>query len=329
MHDLSGGQSLSGGQLPSGERRKRGLTRAWLPVGVAAASSLAVLVTALEPEPLAAGGGRVADLDADGLAAAQEAVLGTDPALADTDGDGYSDAEELARRSDPLDVTSLPGGPPTQVGMAARGEDGLLRVVVAIYLEDGLVENRAYTMGALAAGRLTPLAPAALAGAQVAQKDGHAPGSRVVVVDAPFSPVPVHVLGELSLFTTVSSPGGGVVEAAGAADLASSEGVLFHLVDHQDDRPLLTLGTGGTGGGAGSVYLPIPSGGDGDIPSSWTVSEICYQATEIVGVSGAIVTYEVVAADCIPDWDAYCATSCASTVGDTFDRLDPTILVGY
>jgi hypothetical protein len=50
-------------------------------------------------EPPADGGG---DLDGDGLDAAQEAALGTDPGLADTDGDGALDGEEVAAGTDPL-----------------------------------------------------------------------------------------------------------------------------------------------------------------------------------------------------------------------------------
>ena len=43
------------------------------------------------------------DLDGDGLTAAEEAALGTDPDLADSDGDGLEDGDEVALGTDPLD----------------------------------------------------------------------------------------------------------------------------------------------------------------------------------------------------------------------------------
>ncbi|MDP9368809.1 MAG: hypothetical protein M3Q03_11130 [Chloroflexota bacterium] len=46
-----------------------------------------------------------ADLDGDGLTAAEEANLGTDPTLADTDGDGVEDGVEIDAGTDPTDET--------------------------------------------------------------------------------------------------------------------------------------------------------------------------------------------------------------------------------
>ncbi|MGE3538244.1 MAG: Ig-like domain-containing protein [Candidatus Tectimicrobiota bacterium] len=48
------------------------------------------------------------DADVDGLTMAQEAQLGTNPALYDTDGDGFSDGIEVAEGSNPLNPNSLP-----------------------------------------------------------------------------------------------------------------------------------------------------------------------------------------------------------------------------
>jgi YD repeat-containing protein len=48
------------------------------------------------------------DPDNDGLANAQELILGTDPFNADTDGDGFSDGVEVASGSDPLNPLCTP-----------------------------------------------------------------------------------------------------------------------------------------------------------------------------------------------------------------------------
>jgi len=48
------------------------------------------------------------DGDADRLADADEAAVGTDPASPDTDSDGYYDGDEMNLGTDPLDATSFP-----------------------------------------------------------------------------------------------------------------------------------------------------------------------------------------------------------------------------
>ena len=58
--------------------------------------------------------GTRADVDGDGLDAAQEAKHGTDPNNADTDGDGYGDGYEVVNGTDPLDAASPGRGVPGQ-----------------------------------------------------------------------------------------------------------------------------------------------------------------------------------------------------------------------
>lgn len=48
------------------------------------------------------------DDDGDGLTNAEEAALGTDPALADTDGDGWDDGDELGGNTDPTAAADHP-----------------------------------------------------------------------------------------------------------------------------------------------------------------------------------------------------------------------------
>lgn len=63
---------------------------------------LALLSACREDDGPTTGAPPVADLDGDGLTAAEEQDLGTDPALADTDGDTYSDGDEVGYGTDPL-----------------------------------------------------------------------------------------------------------------------------------------------------------------------------------------------------------------------------------
>ena len=72
------------------------------------------------------------DSDADGLAAADEYLNGTDPDVADTDGDGAKDGAEIVAGSDPLDPDDLPA-PSVDVGTAGIIPAMLLLLGVAGY----------------------------------------------------------------------------------------------------------------------------------------------------------------------------------------------------
>ncbi len=81
-------------------------------------------------DPLDASDG-VSDLDADGLTAAEEALLGTDPTEADTDGDGINDGTERdVHGTDPLasdsDGDGLPDDEEITRGFDPLAPDGLL-----------------------------------------------------------------------------------------------------------------------------------------------------------------------------------------------------------
>jgi hypothetical protein len=137
-------------------------------------------------------------------------------------------------------------------------------------------------------------------------------------------------MGEVSLYGILEDSQTGVALAADVVDLSSQSGVVFMRAT-PPVRFAQTQAGGGGGGGqplSGSVYLPIPPGGDGDIPMSWIPGQVCYQKMQVVGAGGGIVTREVVEAECRDGWDAYCKTDCASSVGSTYNTLDPAVLVG-
>ena len=79
--------------------------------------------------------------------------------------------------------------------------------------------------------------------------------------------------------------------------------------------------------GQGTIYRPLTGGGD-DVPNGWAIDQICYQMSQAVAVNGAVVTHEVVSADCVSGWDGSCPPTCGSSVGSTFNSIDPVILIG-
>lgn len=267
------------------------------------------------------------DPDGDGLVTSQEVVLGTRPNRADTDGDGFTDGEEIARHSEPLSSGSVPLPSALDLGMTARGEDGEVRVVAAVYAQDGVVGDKIVEFGVYAHGRMLFMPPSYVgAVATSTVVDASHGAGKILVLDLPITPEIVHRAGTLSVFATVQDGQGGVVDAADAITLVSSGGVIFERVERGGVRPFMAMQGGSYG--VGSVYRPIPPGGDGDIPAAWSPGQICSQTTQIVGTSGAVVTHEVVAADCVDGWDAYCREDCQATVGSTFQTIDPSVFVG-
>jgi hypothetical protein len=296
----------------------------WVRLGALVGVSAGALALALKPAALDASGFALRDQDRDGLGAAQEAVLGTNPALKDTDGDGFSDSEELARGSSPVDPDSVPRPGRLSLGLTAHAENGVVNLVAAFYFEDGDFQGKTLTFGALVGNRIFVIAPAALlGGGPVALVDGAKPNSKIAVVQMPVSPSVIHQFGDVSFFATLGRTSTGIVEAAASATIVAQAGVIHLQVPHT--KP------GDVASGLlnpGLVYVPIPPEGSGTIPSTMSPGQICYQRTQVVGIAGPVVTHEVVAAECLPDWDAYCGPDCSTGVGGTFKGLDPSILVG-
>ena len=83
---------------------------------------------------------------------------------------------------------------------------------------------------------------------------------------------------------------------------------------------------------SGSIYLPIPTssgGGGGGVPVTWTPAELCLKRTQTVGRLGALMTQEVVDANCVSGFEGFCTpTVCADTVGEQFQTVDPLVLAG-
>jgi len=275
-----------------------------------------------------------ADADGDGLVDAQEQVLSLNQNQTDTDGDGYSDLEELARHSEPKMSQSTPLPSTLDLAMSARGDSNRLVVVFAIYLGDLQPADIQLSMGVLLGNRMGDIPPwYFMRDAWMTTVSGSAPGTTLMVVEACLPPNFVHALGNVSLYGVLEDSQTGVALAADVVDLSSQSGVVFMRATPPIRATQAQVGgTGGSGGGSqplsGSVYLPIPPGGDGDIPMSWIPGEVCYQKTQIVGAGGGILTHEVVEAECREGWDAYCKTDCANSVGSTHDTLDPAVLVG-
>ena len=271
------------------------------------------------------------DTDGDGLVDAQEQVLSLNQNNADTDGDGYSDLEELARHSEPTMVHSTPLPSTVDLALSARGDSGRLVVVYAIYLGDREPSDIQLSMGVLLGGRIGQVPPwYFMREAWMSLHPGHEPGTSVMVVEASLPPNFVHAIGNVSIYGIVEDAQTGTSLAADVVDLGSQSGVVF-MRSMPPIRSVIQTGGGAAGGSqplSGSVYLPIPPGGDGDIPMSWVPGEVCYQKTQVVGAGGGVITHEVVEAECREGWDAYCKTDCSSSIGSTYDTLDPAVLIG-
>lgn len=275
------------------------------------------------------------DFDGDGLSNDAEATLGTSETLADTDGDGFSDLEEFARNSDPTSAESTPLPADLGLNMTANGSEDGMRLQIALYFTDGKLGNKHFQAGVVLNGEARFL-PWLLQqpDVELTRKTTANGLDEVLLLTVPFEENVVHQAGELSIFSVLGVDGVPAFVAAAGIDVASHEGVLLLVHPAFDERienaaqqqsqnnPYASQGPS-----AGSIYQPIPSGGGG-VPNTWNPGEICYQATIEVSFDNGVVTHEVMAADCIPGWDAHCRSDCSSSVGETFQTFDPLGLVG-
>ncbi len=299
-----------------------------MPLAKAAFASFALLVALGVERHAAASPPPPTDTDGDFLSNAQEWVLGTNPNQADTDSDGFSDLEELARGSSPLFASQVPTSTtPVRVGMTAHSNgDGKIHIVIAMYSTVLNPREIQLTFGAQIDQRVFTMAPAWLATHSTMQVGSGSGQSLLTLVDVPFDIAPILAAGHMTFFASVSLGAGGTTISADTVQLQNVDGVVALVAS--PPRPVPGQVPGGGSLTPGSIYIPLPAGGPGSVPSSWSEGSVCFQRSTPVAVNGAVVTQEVVSASCIEGFDGYCPPSCAASVGQTYSTVDPIGLIG-
>ena len=264
------------------------------------------------------------DVDRDGLVDAQELLAGTSPLDFDTDADGYGDGEELARHSDPRDPLSFPMGDGVSATLLARGEGGMLRLVVALHEPQGLSNVSMVRIGALAQGQIVSVPLERFLGVADVRGVGGTAGSSVTTIDLPIDPNFVHASGGMvTFFLAAGQTDTMTLNTAAKVDIRSEAGELVMLRPIQSTLDRRT--SGGTGGG---LRQPIPVSTPPPPSSGWVSGAICYQRSEVVGINGPRILHQIVEADCLEGWDSYCSGECAASVGTTYETVDPLALIG-
>ena len=286
-------------------------------------ASVVVLGLAAKEEPslAAAGRGMRTDLDRDGLSDQQELVIGTHPYRRDTDGDTYSDLDERARGSDPRDHTSMPEPADYGAGMCASQDNAYITAVCCLYVKEALIPSMELKVGLVHRGKVFKFSPHDIANARGYLFRGRDPGDKLAIVEIRIPMDLVRRLGQVNLFSVLSSSNPGSEPIVSMLPIVEFSGVA--MVIEQRAAGI----SGGSGGGAtGVTYRPLAS--NDQIPSTWTSGQICFQGTAAVGVRGASIVHEVGSADCLP-MDTYCSPGdCASTVGQPLELPDPAALAG-
>ncbi len=301
------------------------------PLFGAAVAVFAVALVAGGDRRLSATVGSGPDPDGDLLISAQEQVLGTSPTLADSDHDGFSDLEELARGSSPLDALHVPTGTvSTSVGMSAHGgADGNIHVITAVYSTLANPRQLRVNFGVQVDRGLVMLSNDWVAAHSTLQVTTGADGQSLVhLVDLAFDPAMILAIGHMTVFSTVGVAGSVMVQSADTVQLLGVDGMVVLI--GPPPRPIAQMQGGGTGPTlAGGIYTPLPHGGaGGDIPSSWSQGEVCFQRSSPVAVNGPLVTQEIVSANCVNGFEGFCPPSCSGSVGSTYATVDPVTLIG-
>ncbi|MCA8981365.1 MAG: hypothetical protein H6831_12255 [Planctomycetes bacterium] len=267
------------------------------------------------------------DTDGDGLSDDFEWVLRSSPVLADTDGDGYSDLEEFARGSSVFWAASVPLPGEFSTRMTARQGDGYVHVLMATYTLDGNFTDFVQSLGLLNANDdLVLFPPAYVAAHGTMSTVTAADGSAVRLFELPIRDNLVHGAGGMTVFGTVARASTGTVIAADVVDLQSDAAHIFlrtQIKNRPSQRADLATSAGSQGG---SVYVPLPL--PGQIPSTWSIGQICKQVTTVVGVADGVVTREVVSSGCVEAFDSYCKSDCTMAVGTVEKSVDPLSLIG-
>jgi len=264
-----------------------------------------------------------ADTDGDGLVDELESVLGTWPCQADTDGDSFSDLEEVARESNPLDSSNFPLTLDPSVAMVGFQLGRRVHIATLVFVPDGNLHTKCLRFGARVGEQMFPVSLAAMrGGAPIRVRNGSALGSKIVVLDPLIRAEAVLARRGASVFATLAQQG--TYLDAETCDFAALQGSLYQFV-RISGAGMTMPAPGGTGIGLGHAYRPIDPSNQS--PSN-AMGEICAQTTTVVRVVGAVVTHEVIAADCVPGWDTFCPPGCVNTVGSTVRSIDPAALIG-
>lgn len=288
------------------------------------------------------------DEDHDGLDYTLEQLLNINPIVADSDGDGWSDSEEIARHTDPRLNNSYPNaannGISSQIVVRLEGTlgSGILKVFALVYLPPGEENGKTFQFVDLQNGQLHYFSPLET-GNTLQTLAAHDSGAHMVVVGIDLPDTILAITNTYLLAVVVKDLGHSV--QASSYGLRSLDGwpvQLFPIVFPSTSAPStggsnFTLGcarqgddraqqfTPTSGSSAGSLYLPLTSD---PAPTTWVAEQICVQHTAPIGTSGNMIIEEIVASACESGWDAYCPPSCASSVGTTFESIDPVLLIG-
>ncbi len=264
------------------------------------------------PELGAVAGGSTSDLDGDGLTDIQEVVLGSKVDEADSDGDGLRDLEEIARQLDPL-TPDAPTSADLGVGFAVRATGGVFYLTTAVFVPDGDLTNVELELGLYFEGMLFPLSPADyLPLSESFAEGGEGVDSEVVAFSFPIPEFLLQSVGSLGFYAT-TSPQGVPVTSAAVANLTTAAGV----------TALRRVTQGPSGPGISILPISPP----GDLPSSFTPNEVCFQETVLIGVENNVQLFQVTDAGCVPS-TSVCTPGCALTAGGTVQLLDPLALIG-
>ena len=301
------------------------------PLGLVAVAGVLLAIDLREPKPVLATNSFDQDTDGDGLVDRQERVLGTLFSAVDSDQDGFSDVEELARGSSPVYPQFVPEIEAVSTGITAHGERDGLHAVIGVYLPRGDYLNYDLRIGILIGRRIVMLPQSLLEARSTVQfLPANNPNAIIALVDFRFDRSLVDATGHLTMFSTVGRTGSGALSAAAAMDLFDISGVIALAMPDPYYLPTyIGGGRGNIGNGPGTIYKPLTGGTNGeDVPTGWSSGEVCFQTSQPVGVSGPLITHEVVSAECSGGWDGSCPPNCSSSTGSTYTSVDPAILVG-
>ena len=191
--------------------------------------------------------------------------------------------------------------------------EGVFYLTTALLVPDGDLSNVDFELGVSMDGMQIPISPSTYLPLSSTFLDGAAElDSEVIAFTFPIPEFVIHFLGEVSFYAT-SSPSGIPVTSATVANLVSTSGVLATQQISQVDS------------GPGVTIRPISP--TGDLPTSFTSTQICFQNTALLGVENNIQLFRVIDAGCVPS-SSSCIPGCALTAGGTVKLLDPLALIG-